>query len=230
MALATGLRRGRTKGVCFAQNIDGRPFPELEQNGNIRFDADMYVCSCLAASGAFEAGAGLARRNLGRDHLRLAAGRGGVGISSGGAARRAGAVGAGPADQTRGRGTVPAGHRAGAVAGRSVPSCRCPDSNGGRAVQPRLYGGGGRDMGRSGGAGFHGDAQAGHAGRGGGAFVLAAASGGVRPGVGGADAVAGGGLPLGSGGGRSCRTGRSLLAGGTVQVAPVASGGMAGAP
>lgn len=190
----------------------------------------MYVCSCLAASGAYEAGAGPACRNIGRDHLCLAAGRGGVGISSGGAARWAGAVGPGPTDPARGGGAIPAGHRAGAVAGRSGPSCRCLDGNGGCAVQPRLCSGGGRDMGRSGGAGFHGDAQAGHAGRGGGAILLAAASGGVRPGVGGADALAGGGLPVRPPGGRSRRAGRSVLAGGAVQVAPVAAGGMAGAP
>lgn len=190
----------------------------------------MYVCSCLAAPGAYKAGAGPACRNLGRDHLHLAAGRGRVGISFGGAVRRAGAVGAGPADPARGGGAIPAGHRAGAAAGRSVPSRRCLDGDGGRAVQPCLCGGGGRDMGRPGGAEFHGDAQAGHARRGGGASVLAAAAGGICPGVGGADAVAGGGLPLGSAGGRSRRTGRSMLAGRVVQVAPVAAGRMAGAP
>lgn len=189
----------------------------------------MYVCSCLAAFGAYKAGAGPACRNLVRDHLCLAAGRGGVGISFGGAARRISAVGAGPADQTRGGGAIPAGHRAGAAACRSVPSRRCLDGDGGCAVQLRLCGGSGRDMGRSGGAGFHGYAKAGHASRGGWASVLAAAAGGVCPSLGGADAVAGGGLPLGPAGGRSGRTGRSVLAGRVVQVAPVATGRMAGA-
>ena len=188
----------------------------------------MYVCSCLAASGADKAGAGLACCDLGRDHLRLTPGRGGVGISFGFAACRDGAVGAGPADKARGGGAIPAGYRAGAVACRSVPSRRCLDGNGGCFGQSCHCWGGRRDMGRSGSTGFHGDAQAGHAGRGGWASLLAAATGGLCPGVCGADAVAGSGLALVSAGGRSGRNGRSLLAGRAVQVTPVATGRMAG--
>ncbi len=190
----------------------------------------MYVCSCLAASGAYKAGAGLACRNLGRDHLRLAAGRGGGGISSGGSARWAGAVGAGSADQARSRGAIPARHREGIAARRSVPSCGCSDGYGRRVDQPCLCGCGRRDMGRSGGAGFHGYAKAGHAGRGSGTSMLASAASGVFPSIGGAYALAGGGLSVGFADGRSGRAGRSVLAGRSVQVAPVTAGRMGCAP
>lgn len=189
----------------------------------------MYACSCLPAFETAKAGAGPVRRYPSRDHLRLVPGRSGCGISSGSAAEGDGAVGTGPAEHARDRGAVSAGHWTGAAARRSVAGRRCADRNGGCAVLLRLGRRGGRDMGRSGGAGFHRHPAPGHAGRGGRASVLAVAPGGIGQCFGCADAVAGGGLPLGSTCRRSNCTRRSVLAGRIVQVTPVAAGRMAGA-
>lgn len=229
-AVSTYRNVGWSKRVCFARDIDDLLPKELEQIINIYLADDMYACSCFAASGAYKAGAGLERRNLGRDYLRLAAGRGGDRISSGSFARRAGVVGAGWADQARSRSAIPAWYREGTAARRSVPPCGCSDGNGRRVGQPCLCGCGGRDMGRSGGAGFHRHAKASHAGRGSGASMLASAAGGLCPSVGGAYAMAGGGLSVGFADGRSGRAGRSVLAGRSVQVAPVTAGRMGCAP
>lgn len=189
----------------------------------------MYACPCSAAFGTPKAGA----RSLGRDPCRyqfgLSAGWGCDGIRAGVIARRGGDVGAGPVEPARGRGTVSVGDRAHLAARRSFPSDGCSDGDGGCVGLRGYHRRRGRNLGRSGGAGFHGDAPSGDAGRSGRASMLAGAARKLCGDLGGADAVACHGLPVGAIPGRSLGTGRSLLAGRAFQITPVASRRMAGA-
>lgn len=190
----------------------------------------MYACPCPAAFGTPKAGARPICRDPCRYQFGLSAGWGCDGIRAGGPARRGGDVGAGPVEPARGRGTVSVGDRAHIAARRSVPPDGCSDGDGGCAGLRGHHCRRGRNLGRSGGAGFHGHAPSGDAGRGGGPSLLAGAARRLCGDVGGADAVACRGLPVATVPGRSLGTGRSLLAGRAFQITPVAARRMAGAP